>query len=225
LEKKSGQKQTWMTQSDTNSPMNNDDTTPSKSDSQNDRKYEDDNLTNQTHGERLLEKAKVSIEANESEHNARTRVEAPRPPSNASTITRQRLTTTRQCPPTAQRTNLGLDEGEQAWLSLAQLASIIQLHNESHMGCDIVTTLLYGTERKDWDKVWTHMQAAELAATDMTNEATTRVRDQLMTYGQMLLQHENDRSSGIYPMHVPNHWRIMIVSHVLKQVFLLDPLV
>ena len=68
------------------------------------------------------------------------------------------------------------------------------------------------------------MQAAEQAVADMTNEPTPRVRDRLMTYGQRLLQHKNDRVSGMYPTHMPDHWRIIIVSHVLKQVFLLDPL-
>ena len=51
---------------------------------------------------------------------------------------------------------------------LEQVASIIQLHNKGQRGCNIVTTLLQGTERKDWDMVWKHMRVAEEAATEMT---------------------------------------------------------
>jgi hypothetical protein len=44
-----------------------------------------------------------------------------------------------------------------------------------------------------------------------------------MTYGQLLFRHKNGGVSGIYPMNMPGHWRVMIVSHVLRQVLLLDP--
>ena len=55
-----------MTQSGTDSPMTDDDTTRSESDSERDREDEDDSLTNkQTHGERLLQVAKEAIEAEE----------------------------------------------------------------------------------------------------------------------------------------------------------------
>ena len=100
------------------------------SDSESDREDEDDNLTEQTHGERLLEMAKEAINAEESENNARTRAEGPRPTSSAPRTTRQGPTTTRHRPPAAQRIRLGLDEGDDAWLSLEQVASIIQLHNK-----------------------------------------------------------------------------------------------
>ena len=62
LEKKSRQEQARMTQSGTDSPMTDDDTS-SESDSESDREDEDDNLTEQTHGERLLEMAKEAIKA------------------------------------------------------------------------------------------------------------------------------------------------------------------
>ena len=113
---------------------------------------------------------------------------------------------------------------EEGYLNLEQVASIIQLNNEGHMGRNIVTTLLYGTKREDWDEVLTNMQEAELATIETTNEQTARIRDKLKKYGKILFQHKKDRISGIYPMHMSGHWRVMIVSHVLKQVFLLDPL-
>ena len=105
-------------QSGTDSPMTDDDTTSSESDSKSDRQDKDDNLTEQTHGERLLEMAKA-IRAEESENNARTRAEAPRPTGSAPRTTRQGPTTTRhRRPPAAQRIRLGLDEGDDAWLCL-----------------------------------------------------------------------------------------------------------
>ena len=145
------------------------------------------------------------------------------PLSSAPRTTREGPTTTRQRPPAAQRTRLGLDRGDEAWLNLEQVASIIQLHNKGQIGRNIVTTLLQGTERKDWDTVWKHMRVAKEAAAEMTGGPTTRVRDQLMTYGQLLFRHKNERISGIYPMNMPGHWRVMIMSHVLRQVLLLDP--
>jgi hypothetical protein len=87
------------------------------------------------------------------------------------------------------------------------------------MGCNIVTTLLQGTKRKDWDNVWKHMRVAEAAEAENTGGPTPRVRDRLMKYGQLLFRHKKDEGiSGIYPMNMPGHWRVMIVSHVLRQV-------
>jgi hypothetical protein len=129
--------------------MTNDDTTSSESDSKSDREDEDDNLSEQTRGERLLEVAKEAIKAEESENNARTRAEAPRPTSSAPGTTRQGPTTTRHRPPAAQRIRLGLDEGNEAWLTLEQVASIIQLHNKGQTGYNIVTTLLQGTDGEE----------------------------------------------------------------------------
>jgi hypothetical protein len=63
--------------------MTNDDITSSESDSESDREDEDDNLTKQTRGGGLLKVAKGAIKAEESENNARTPVEAPRPLSSA----------------------------------------------------------------------------------------------------------------------------------------------
>jgi hypothetical protein len=81
----SGQEQAWMTQSGTDSPMTDDDTASSESDSESDREDEDDSLTKQTRGERLLQVTKEAIEAEESENDNRTRVETPRPLSSAPT--------------------------------------------------------------------------------------------------------------------------------------------
>jgi hypothetical protein len=194
-----------MTQSGTDSPMTDDDTTSSESDSESDSEDEDDNLAKQTRGETLLKVAEEAIKGEESENNARTRVEAQRPLSSAPKTTREGPTTTRQRPPAAQRTRLGFDRGDEAWLNLEQVASIIQLHNKGQTGRNIVTTLLQGTERKDWDTVWKHMRAAEEAAAEMTGGPTTRVRDRPMTYGQLLFRHKNERISGIYPMNMPGH--------------------
>jgi hypothetical protein len=44
-----------------------------------------------------------------------------------------------------------------------------------------------------------------------------------MTYDQLLFRHKQEGISGIYPMNMPGHWRVMIVSHDLRQVLLLDP--
>ena len=75
-----------MTQSGTDSPMTDDDTTSSESDSESDSEDEDDNLTKQTRGERLLKVAKEAINAEESENpHARTN-------SSRSTTTPQQCT-------------------------------------------------------------------------------------------------------------------------------------
>ena len=66
--------------------MTDDDTTSSESDPESDREDEDDNLTEQTRGERLLDMAKEAIKAEELENNARTRAEAPRPTSSAPSV-------------------------------------------------------------------------------------------------------------------------------------------
>ena len=148
--------------------------------------------------------------------------EAPQPPSSAPRAAWEGPTTTKQRPPAAQRNRrgLGLDRGGAAWLNLEQVASIIQLHNT---GRSIVTTLLQGTEREDWDTVWTHMREAEGAAVEGTGGPTTRVGDRLMRHGQLLFRHKQEGISGLYPMNMPGHWRVMIVSHDLRQVLLLDP--
>ena len=184
-----------MTQSDIGSPTTDDDTTSGESDSGSDKGDEDDSLTKQTRGERLLQVAQEAIEAEESENDARTRGdglqraptqpprpgrEAPQPPSGAPRAAWEGPTTTRQRPPAAQRNSrgLGLDRGEAAWLNLEQVASIIQLHNTP--GRSILTTLLQGTEREDGDTVWTHMREAERAAAEETGRPTTRLGDWLM---------------------------------------------
>ena len=124
-----------MTQSDTDSSTTNDDTTSGQSDSGSDKGDEDDSITRQTRGERLLQVAKEAIEAEESENDARTQGdglqrtptqpprpgrEAPQSPSSAPRAAWEGPTTTKQRPPAAQRNRrgLGLDRGEAAWLNL-----------------------------------------------------------------------------------------------------------
>jgi len=101
LVEESRQEHARMTQSGTDSPMTNDDTTSREYDSESDREDEDDNLTEQTRGERLLDMVKEAIKAEESGNNARTRAEAPRPTSSTPRTTRQGPTTTRHRPPAA----------------------------------------------------------------------------------------------------------------------------
>jgi hypothetical protein len=154
-------------------------------------------------GERLLEVAKEAIKAEETENNARTRAEAPRPTISAPRTTRQGPTTTRHRPPTAQRIQLGLDEGNNdAWLTLEQVASIIQLHNKGQTGCNIVTTLLQGTEIEEGlDGTWygnTCEWQKKRQQKRHSGGPTTRVRDRLMTYGQLLFRHKHEGTSGIY---------------------------
>ncbi len=67
------------------------------------------------------------------------------------------------------------------------------------------------------------MRATEEEATEETNKPAPRVRNAMLAYGQLLFQHKRDKISGIYPMNIPDHWRVMIVSHTLKQITLLDP--
>ena len=93
--------------------------------------------------------AEEAIKAEESENNARSRVEAPRPLSSAPRTTREGPTTTRQRPPAAQRIRLGLDKGDEAWLNLIGTGG--QYHTAPQQGSNltgrnIVTTLLQGTE-------------------------------------------------------------------------------
>ena len=125
--------------------------------------------------------------------------------------------------PPNSRYNRGIcmDRGEEAWLNLEQVASIIQLHNTRSK---ITTTLLQGVGRADWNTVWKHMRAAESAAVEETDRPAPRmVRDAMMTYGQRLFQHKRDGISGTYPMNIPGHWRVMILSHNLNKKVLLDP--
>jgi Ulp1 family protease len=44
-----------------------------------------------------------------------------------------------------------------------------------------------------------------------------------MRYGQLFFRQQQDVITGIYPMNMPGHWRVMIVSHDLRQMLLLDP--
>ena len=50
-----------------------------------------------------------------------------------------------------------------------------------------------------------------------------RLRGHTANYAKTILEHKRADLSGIYPMHIPGHWRLMIVSHALKQILLLDP--
>ena len=131
------------------------------------------------------------------------------------------ITNSQHLPPTRRSQGICKDKGIHAWLSLEQVASIIQLHNTRHR---IRTTLLQGVRRQDWDTVWKHMRAIGTASVEGTDRPAPRmIRNAMMSYGQHLFQHKQDKTSGVYPMHIPGHWRVMIVSHKLKQVVLLDP--
>ena len=50
-----------------------------------------------------------------------------------------------------------------------------------------------------------------------------RLRGHTANYAKTILEHKRAGLSGIYPMHIPGHWRLMIVSHAMKQILLLDP--
>ena len=119
------------------------------------------------------------------------------------------------------RNGVNTDRGRTAWLHLEQAASIIQLHNPLNR---ITTPILNGMWRASWGTAWAHMRATEAAATEGTRGAAVRTGgNTLLRYGQMFFRHKQDTISGIYPMHIPGHWRLMIVSHALKQIVLLDP--
>ena len=122
-----------------------------------------------------------------------------------------------------QRSTRGLilDTGTDAWLNLEQVASIIQLHNVNNK---VVTTLLQGVSSTRWGTVWAHMRDAENAADDDIEHQIPRRRDAMTRYGELLFTHKRNGISGIYPMNKPGHWRVMIVSHILMHVTLLDPM-
>jgi len=61
------------------------------------------------------------------------------------------------------------------------------------------------------------------AAAEKKGGPATRVRDRLLRYGQMLFRHKQEGISSMYPLNMPGHWRVMIVTHNLRQVLLLDP--
>ena len=49
-----------------------------------------------------------------------------------------------------------------------------------------------------------------------------RLRGHTANYARTILEHKRAGLSGIYPMHIPGHWRLMIISHAMKQILLLD---
>jgi hypothetical protein len=135
-------------------------------------------------------------------------------PARASHMSAQQVpTSSTQAAHVAQTTRrgLGLHSGQESWLNLEQVASIIQYHNNGR-NHRIVTTLLQGVERADWETVWTHMQRAESVAMGEIETPTARVRDHLTRYGQLLCQHKQDNISGVCPMQKFGHWRMMIVT-------------
>ena len=116
---------------------------------------------------------------------------------------------------------LGTDYGDIAWLNLEQVAGIIQYHNNAESADRrIVTTIFQGVEREHWKTIWINMQMEE-SGEICENE---RVRSFLKTYGQTLAQHKRAEISGIYPMKSGGHWRMYIVSYILQEVLLFDPL-
>ena len=207
------QEHAWMARSDTDSSATDEDTTSDESDLGSDEGDEDDNLEPpprpSPHASSPTQLPQPGREALESARGSPT-------------VARKEPATITQHPPAAQRNKrgVGLDKGGTAWLNLEQVASIIQRHNTHH---SIVTTLLQGLGREHWNTVWTHMRAAEEAALEGTGRPAPRIRDTMLRYGQLLFKHKRDGISGIYPMKIPGHWRVMIVSHVLREVVLLDP--
>ena len=113
------------------------------------------------------------------------------------------------------------DEGRASWLHLEQVAGIIQLHNPLNK---IRIPLLTGVSAQSWKVVWAHLRAYE-AEEERTGIPAVGIHGAgtMARYGRILLRHKRDQVSGVYPMYMPGHWRIMIVSHALGQIVLLDP--
>jgi hypothetical protein len=74
------------------------------------------------------------------------------------------------------------------------------LHNTKRK---IITTLLQGVRRQDWDTVWKHMRATEAAAAEGTDRLAPRVvrMNAMLTYGQRLFKHKR---KAIDLGHIPH---------------------
>ena len=117
---------------------------------------------------------------------------------------------------------MGLDRGGAAWLNLEQVASIIQLHNT---GRSIVTTLPITRHGEGGlgHGMDTHARGRRSGSGGDGRTDNTRRGLVAEVRPTALFRHKQEGISGIYPMSMPGHWRVMIVSHDLRQVLLLDP--
>ena len=120
---------------------------------------------------------------------------------------------TRSEPPTGPLRGLGLDTGRDAWLHLEQLTAAIQHYNTNSK----VAVWCNRIEQNQWGKVLALMVEQDIVG------PLRRLRGHNAKYAKNLLEHKRAGLSGIYPMHMPGHWRLMIVSHAMKQILLLDP--
>ena len=123
---------------------------------------------------------------------------------------------------------MGLDRGQAAWLNLEQVASIIQLHNT---GRSIVTTHAAcngcKARRGRTGPRYGHTcerQREQHCSSGGDGEASNTGKGYRDALRPTALPAQTDGISGIYPMNMPGHWRVMTVSHALRQVVLLDPL-
>ena len=115
--------------------------------------------------------------------------------------------------PTGPLRGLGLDTGEDAWLHLEQLTAAIQHYNTNSK----VAIWCNRIEQDQWGKVLALVVEQDIVG------PMRRLRGHNAKYAKTILEHKRAGLSGIYPMHIPGHWRLMIVSHAMKQVLLLDP--
>ena len=98
-------------------------------------------------------------------------------------------------------------------MHLEQLTAAIQhynTHNKVMVPCNRI-------ERHDWGKV-----LASVVEQDIVGPMR-RLRGHTANYAKTILEHKKAGLSGVYPMHIPGHWRLIIVSHAMKQILLLDP--
>ena len=99
------------------------------------------------------------------------------------------------------------------WLPLEQVTAAIQHYNASNK----VTVPYMQIEQHNWREVLALVVEQDIVG------PVRRLRGHNAGYARNILEHKRAGLSGIYPMHIPGHWRLMIVSHVMKQVLLLDP--
>ena len=108
---------------------------------------------------------------------------------------------------------LGLDTGGEAWLHLEQLTAAVQHYNTNNK----VMVPCNQIERHEWGEVLALVVEQDIVG------PMRRLRGRIAHYAKTILEHKRAGISGIYPMHIPGHWRLMTVSHAMKQILLLDP--
>ena len=113
-----------------------------------------------------------------------------------------------------------VDCGQSSWLFHAQLISLMQVHGGSeavhiplqHSALDTV----------GWIDVWTRMVTSARRVAEGGAQAG-RVLGTNQRIAEDLLRRQIRGQSGVYTQHIPGHWRVLIVSHVLREVLLFDP--